>query len=69
MFEKHEILEITLQYEVLDIITPDIDLTVYYQRFTNTEGMIFLLDDDGKVYCFDPAGEKTLEELWNLHKD
>ena len=37
------------------------------QKFTNTDGMIFLMTSNGgKLYCFDPFGEKQLEEIQNI---
>ena len=59
----------TLQYEVLDTITTDRDPNPSQQRFTNKDGMIFLLDYDGKVYCFDPLCEKKVTEIQDLQED
>ena len=69
MFEDDDIFEMTLQYEVLDTITTDKEIGPSYQRFTNTDGMIFLLGCNGKVYCFDPFCEKKVTEIQDLNED
>ena len=59
----------TRQYEVLDTINTGKIPGECMQNFTNAEGKIFLLGDTGKVYCFDPFGEKKVETLHDLRKD
>ena len=61
--------EMNKQYEVLDTFTHDKDLGWCQQSFTNTHGVIFLLEFDGKVYCFDVFGEKKLTKIQNLTQD
>ena len=60
--------EMTTQYEVINTITTRLNLPTY-QAFTNTEGLLFLLDIQGKVHCYDPFGAKQLTELQDLSKD
>ena len=59
----------TQQCEVLDTITIDHEIDWCDGSFTNKDGMIFLLDYDGKVKCFDPFGEKQLKEIQDLQED
>jgi len=49
LFEQDSILEMTMQSEVVDTIGIPIRYPGWYRSFTNEEGMIFLLDYDGKV--------------------
>ena len=58
----------TRRYEVLDTITADAYLGSCYQRFINTEGIIFLLNEAGKVYYFDKFC-KQVTEIHDLNKD
>ena len=67
LFEPKKIYEMTTQCEVLDTITTDTGLMVHSKGFANAEGMIYILSSSGKVYCFDPFGEKQLTELQNLN--
>ena len=39
------------------------------QSFTNTQGMIFLLDWYGKVFSFDPFHENKITEIEDLEED
>ena len=55
------------QCDVLDTIT------IYFangfeQSFTNKDGMIFLLTENGEVKCFDPFGEKQLTQIQDLQE-
>ena len=59
----------TKQCEILDTITIDNELWQCNHSFANTDGMIFLLQRDGKVYNFDPFGEKQLAEILDLNED
>ena len=68
MSEDIEIFEMTAQYEVLDTITSK-PIGRSIQRFTNAEGVVFLVGCTGKVYCFDPFGEKKLTEVQDLQQD
>ena len=56
-------------YEVLDTIANLEYLDIVYSQFTTTEGMSFLMDDCGRVYCFDPFGEKKLTKIQDLQQD
>ena len=67
LFEKDKIFEMNTQCEVLDTITTDIRFDHCQQKFTNKQGRIFLLDSLGKVYCFNPFGEKQPREVKDLH--
>ena len=59
-----------MQCEVLDTITGiPRDVEGCPQRFTNKEGMIYMLDPCGKVYCFDPLGDKQIGEVQDLQND
>ena len=68
LFESEKIYEMNKQYEVLDTIT-SAPIKACFQRFTNKEGMIFILDLFGMVYCFDPFGERKLSEVQDLQQD
>ena len=54
LFEGKKIFEMNMQYEVLDTITRN-GITTCFQRFTNKEGIIFLLEfRSSKVFHFNP---------------
>ena len=53
-----EIFEMIAQYKVLDTITSK-PIGRSIQRFTNAEGVVFLVGCTGKVYCFDPLVRKS----------
>ena len=44
-------------------------MSVCIQSGTNSDGVIFFLDLNGKVKCFDPFGEKQVTEIQDLEKD
>ena len=69
LFEHTKIFEMTRQYEVLDTITTKNGPGLCYQKFTNKEGMTFLLLSSGKVCFFDPFGEKKLTTIKDLQQD
>ena len=67
-----KIFEMITQYEVLDTIITNEDLSPDspgLQGFITKEGKIYLLLVSGGVYCFDPSGERELTEVLDLRKD
>ena len=61
MFERNQVIEMTKQFEELDTITADMQsMGHYYENYTTTDGMIYLLMSGGEVKCFDPFGKKLL---------
>ena len=65
MFEKDKIFEMNTQCEVLDTIKSQFDGN-YIQKFTNTEGKIFLLDTHGKVFYWDPISDSKAVQIQDL---
>ena len=63
------IFEMNKQYEVLDTFTTESYPDPCYQKFTNAEGIIFLLDFSGKVRRFDPFVEKKITKVQDLNED
>ena len=56
------------RYKVLDTFTKDDPLSCQ-QRFTNAEGIIFLMDPTGKVWRFDIYCEKKITKIQDLNED
>ena len=70
LFESKQIFKMNKQYDVLDTITIDREFDASIQSsYTNTDGMIFLIMNNGKVLCFDPFGEKQPTEIQDLQED
>ena len=64
LFSHKKILEMTKQYKVIDTVITK-HMMPYFQSFTKADGMIFLLSNKGKMYCFD-TGEKKITEVQDL---
>ena len=69
LFEREQIFEMNKQCEVLDTITIDRHINWCITSSTHPDGTIFLLQNDGKVLCYDPIGEKQLKEIQDLNQD
>ena len=69
VFEKDQIFEMTNQFERLDVITFTAYLKQHHISMTNRDGIIFQLQKDGKMTCFDPFGKRKLKEVQDLDED
>ena len=56
------------QCEVLDTVKGQFNSCGYTQKFTNTEGKVFLLDYQGKVSYWDPFGGNKEVQIQDLRE-
>ena len=54
--------------EVLDTVKGQFKGCGYTQKFTNTEGKVFLLDEHGKVSYWEPFGENKEIQIQDLRE-
>ena len=62
-------IEMNWQYEVLDTVITGSYPLACLQSFTNTEGIIFLMDPSGRVYSFDPFGTRQMIRIRDPQQD
>ena len=69
LFDRYKVYEMTKQYEKIDTIEHDHNIAYLHLSFTTSDDMIFFLQRDGLVICFDPFGAKQLTEIKDLYED